>query len=599
METFLKTDKNGQITDWSERAENILGFKKEEIVGEKITKLKPRPRFPKIVQSADIYLRSKTGVDINFQGEVLKNGDYDWLIYQKSAGRTELNKDALVTISHDALISVDLKRRITGWNKTASDFYHLDESEVVEKRAGDILGKEIDRQISLAMKNNQPLSEFYLDNKVFKRSLLLNIVLIEDVNKRLIGASIALKDVSREALARREAKYLAEHDPLTGLINRDCFLKEIEEKKSVTLITLDIDHFRLINESFGHKKGDLLLQGIANFLKDFGKNNNLTVAYLGADEFAVLTNLDEKQALKQADFLIKEMSLAGKEILKSDLSLSAGVFKAKRNQSAEEIITASESALFEAKETGRGQSVQYKKESQLKMANQLKRSLLDESLLIYKQPIANIQEQRIDRFELLLRVKIEDKLVSPEPFLKTASRLGLAEDVDMFVIEKGVEFASKNNKVEINLSGGSLNSPRVIQKIQDQINKSGANPKNIIFEITEIDAVKEFDQAVDFIKSLNNIGCQFILDDFGTGFSSFSYLKNLPVDGVKIDGDFIKNITNSTTDQKIVEAIVMISQALNKETVAEWVKDQKTLDMLKDIGVDYAQGYFIGRPVLI
>ena len=599
MESFLKTDTRGIIIDWSSRAEGVLGFSSQEIIGKSINKLKPRPSFPETIAAKDIYLRSKTGVDINFWGEVIKNSNYDWLIYQKSAGRTELNKNTLVTTSHDALISVDLKRKITGWNQAASEFYQLDEAKAINQSAAKVLGAEVDKEIGLAIKNNQHLSEFYLKNKVFNKSLLLNIVLIKDVNSRIIGASSALKDVSREDWARQEARYLAEHDSLTGLMNRDSFLREIDSKKAATVIVLDIDHFRLINESFGHKKGDLLLQSIAQFLKEFSKKNSFVAAYLGADEFAVLSEINEKDALKRANLLIEEIGLVGKNILDSDLSLSAGVFKARSGQSAEEIIAASENALFEAKETRRGQSVSYKKESQLKMADQLKKSLIDESLLIYKQPIANIKENKIDRFELLLRVRLEDKIASPEPFLKTASRLGLAEEVDMFVIERGVEFASQGNKVEINLSGGSLNSSNVIEKIQESIQEFAAEPKNIIFEITEIDAVKEFDQAVYFIESLNKIGCQFILDDFGTGFSSFSYLKNLPVSGVKIDGEFIKNITESQTDQKIVEAIVMISKALQKETVAEWVKDQATLDLLNSLGVDYAQGYFIGRPALI
>jgi len=415
--------------------------------------------------------------------------------------------------------------------------------------------------------------------------------------------------------------FMATHDPLTNLFNRRRFREELEYWTALSrrhnvggaLLFLDIDDFKHINDALGHQVGDELLICIADMLRDRLRETDI-LARLGGDEFAIiLTNTNTEQALmisKKLGEIIRNYTFVSKHGLHLNVSTSIGVVMfPEHGNDADTLLACSDLALYKAKEEGKNRECVFLSDHkaqidlQLDWKKRIQNALKEDRFALYLQPILDIRKNAIVGYEALIRmVGEEGKIVAPDVFLPVAERFGLMREIDHWVALHAIQIIQekqfeKNDKfLEVNLSGGAFMNMELLQKIQDAFNATGINPGNIVFEITETAIIENVVKAQHFINSLKEMGCRFALDDFGNGFSSFNYLKHLPVDTLKIDGSFIRDLPQSTVDQHLVKAMVEVARGLGKETVAEYVGSKEVMQLLIEYGIDYAQGYYIGRP---
>src|SRR4051812_24151226 len=417
-------------------------------------------------------------------------------------------------------------------------------------------------------------------------------------------------------------QFLADHDPLTGLINRRRFADELSHQLAIdsryggmsAVGLVDLDNFKYINDTLGHQVGDKFIQAIARRLRVRLRSSDV-ICRLGGDEFAVLLpGADSSRADGVAASLLggirtTEVDHAGQRVRSTG---SAGIAVVTNGVSdADDVLANADLAMYAAKESGRDTHVVYDPAGPHSERTRLRfrwieriRVALDRDLFtLLAQPILDLATGQVTGCELLLRMRDGDRLVGPDLFLPIAERHGLANPIDRLVIRMAIEIVASHPRPpgfrwEINLSADSLGDPGIPDLIESELARTGVPPHCLVFEITETAAIANLDDAQAFAARLTDIGCQFALDDFGAGYGSFYYLKHLPFEYLKIDGEFIRQLTSSSVDQVIVEAIVGAAQQLGKQTVAEYVADAPTLDRLRTLQVDHAQGYFIGHPVI-
>lgn len=413
---------------------------------------------------------------------------------------------------------------------------------------------------------------------------------------------------------------MATRDPLTDLFNRRRFHEELKNRIVQTkrfntqgaLLFMDIDNFKYINDSFGHEMGDRLLVNLSYILKKRLRDVD-TVARLGGDEFAIiLPNTDEQSAVLIAnqlrELITKNVSIIEGKPVGITISIGISLFP-RHSEKAECLYSYADLAMYHAKEEGRNRVCVYATEqttqieSRLIWKEQIREALNQNCFVLYLQPILDIQQNRIVGFEVLLRmIDKKGEIILPVQFINVAERFGLIRDIDHWVVRESLPLAKKLYqkgkpcRLEVNLSGRALSEKKILQVIKERLAETGVDPASLIFEITETSAIQNITAAEYFIIEFKRMGCRFALDDFGIGFSSFNYLKRLPVDYLKIDGSFIQNLAENFTDQHLVKAMVEIAHAMGKKIIAEFVTSEKTLCLLKGFGVDYAQGYFIGKP---
>jgi diguanylate cyclase (GGDEF)-like protein len=392
------------------------------------------------------------------------------------------------------------------------------------------------------------------------------------------------------------------------LFDRDSFVEEVEERlldphsreQPGALLLLDIDSFSIVNDSLGHEAGDRLLEGVAALLREQARAEDLP-ARICADEFALLLQrATPEQARAAAERLIALVRERGQPAMGASVGIATfgGTGEA---ISAEGLMIAADIALCEAKAEGGGRAVDSASgpNSKLTWGERIKEAIEQERIVVYAQPIFDLRNQCVAREELLVRMLDESgDVIPPSSFLPTAERLGLIIDIDRMVLAKAIELAGRSRPIAVNVSGSSLCEPALIEDVQAAID-AGLNPSWLDFEITETAAITNMQTARAFAERVTGLGCGLGLDDFGTGFSSFSYLKELPVQHLKIDLEFIRELPTSPTDQRLVQAIVQFAKALGQETVAEGVEDAETLGLVRAFEVDYAQGFHIGEPALV
>jgi diguanylate cyclase (GGDEF)-like protein len=400
----------------------------------------------------------------------------------------------------------------------------------------------------------------------------------------------------REAINRRR------------LIDRDSFVEEVEERlldpraqgQPGALLLLDIDSFSLVNDSLGHEAGDRLLETVATLLREEARAEDLP-ARICADEFALLLqSATPEQAMGAAERLIALVRERGNPSVGA--SIGVATFGGTAEEvTAEGLMIAADIALCEAKEEGGGRAVDSTSGPNRKLtwADRIREAIDQERLVVYAQPIFDLRSHSVAREELLVRMLDEnDDVIPPSSFLPTAERLGLIVEIDRMVLGKAIELAGRSRPIAVNVSGASLCEPALIEDVQAAI-ADGLNPGWLDFEITETAAITNMDHARNFAHTVTEMGCGLGLDDFGTGFSSFSYLKDLPVQHLKLDIEFIRNLPTSPVDQKLVQAMVQFAKAFGQETVAEGIEDAETLAMVRAFEIDYAQGFHIGEPALV
>ncbi|WP_331069012.1 EAL domain-containing protein [Steroidobacter sp.] len=449
---------------------------------------------------------------------------------------------------------------------------------------------------------------------------------IRDGAGNVSGGVLVFHDVSESRELNRKLSYHASHDILTGLVNRREFESRLERalksakarEASYALCHIDLDQFKIINDNCGHSAGDALLGQVGALLKSKIRWRD-TVSRLGGDEFGVLLeSCSLEEAVRNAEMLreaIRNYRFVWEERT-FRLGASIGVVPlSPENEDVASLISAADSACAAAKESGRNRIYSFqendidlmRRRREMQWAARINNALEDNRFEIFRQVIQPLQAQNSStglHYELLLRMRDEaGKIVAPDQFIVAAERYGLTPNIDRWMIEHALRWlvseADEREKLElcsINLSGQSLGDDKFLPFVIDHFHRSGIDASKICFEITETAAIASFSQANRFIHALKDLGCRFALDDFGTGLSSFGYLKHFPVDFLKIDGSFVKEILHDPIDREMVRSINEIGHLTGKQTIAEFAENVEIIEMLRSLGVDYAQGYGIATP---
>lgn len=436
--------------------------------------------------------------------------------------------------------------------------------------------------------------------------------------RRLLLAQIL--DITDQRRFEQQLRHLADHDPLTGLGNRRTFERAVDAHLAHVkrygdegaLLMLDLDHFKAVNDTLGHHAGDALILAIADILRETVRETD-RVARLGGDEFAILLpRADREQAEIVADKLVRTIrdrrqSLGGSGWA-ATVSIGVALFSADTER-GEQLLANADLAMYDAKEAGRdryavhanGDRAASQTRARLAWMDRIRHALDEDRFTLLAQPILDMRSGEVVHHELLLRmIGPEGQLVGPRSFLPTAERYGLVAEIDAWVVQRAIRTLAEHGDaglvLEVNLSGSSIGSDSLLEMIERQLRDADVDPRALIFEVTETAAVSNIAQARVFAERLAALGCRFALDDFGAGFGSFLYLKHLPFDFLKIDGEFVRHLVASQDDRVIVSSLVQVAGGLGKRTIAEYVDAPATLDVLRDLGVDLAQGYAIGRP---
>lgn len=442
------------------------------------------------------------------------------------------------------------------------------------------------------------------------------LLLGRDVTELVEHATLLEQERTRLAEAVDQLGYLASHDSLTDLPNRRSLWHALERTfarvsrgQESALLFVDLDNFKMVNDTLGHAAGDRVLVTLTHLLSNQLRLGDL-LARLGGDEFAVvLEDVEEKEALEIAERLRASVDAAPFTIdgRSFNLSISVGLVTLDGDKPIEAALAQADIAMYVAKEQGRNRVVRYDpakdSSSQLSDANQwvvrIKDALRDNRLLFYFQPIVHLSDTRIAHYEALIRLCDEDgTIISPATFIPPAERFGLMPHLDRWIVREAIHVLQEHPDIclYVNLSGQSLIDEGLFTYIEERLRVSHVNPNRLGFEITETAAVQDMVHAEHWIRRLKALGCYFALDDFGVGFTSFSYLRNLPVDKIKIDGSFIRHLDCDASSRAIVQAIYSLAEALGKTTVAEFVEDENTAKILREIGITYGQGYYLGKP---
>ncbi|MDY6975471.1 MAG: EAL domain-containing protein [Pseudomonadota bacterium] len=479
---------------------------------------------------------------------------------------------------------------------------------------------------------------------------------IVDDQGLLVAVEGIARDVTKEIALQEEVYFQANHDQLTGLFNRYAFdekLREIledtqnlnepkgDEKystpvgfekvasiempraycKQSVMCFIDMDRFKLVNDSCGHPAGDKLLKEISTIFRQYVNGQDL-LARIGGDEFCIIfRNQSLDEVTKRLDKLL--LAISNYRFVYDDklffVGASIGVIEINETtQSAEALIKAADNACYKAKHLGRNRYfVFHDNDSQMaiddsenQVLHALHHALQNDGFELYSQAIMplNVPNQdmagHLQHYEILLRLNgRESGLISPGLFIPLAERHGLMNKVDMWVVDNTLKTLESNpahidnvGKVAINLSGITLGDEMALHKIAKRMQSTTVPAEKICFEITETTAVTNLSAAKHFISTLRDLGCSFALDDFGAGMSSFTYLKNLDVDYVKIDGSFVRNIVHDPIDHATVTAINNIAHSMGKQTVAEFVVDNATAEVLRELKVDFGQGFALDKP---
>lgn len=542
----------------------------------------------------------------------------------------ELNRISRgVEFSSSAVIITDLNARIEYVNPKFSEITGYSKQEVLGKTPSVLHSGETDdeyyRQLwSTIQAGCEWKNEIYNKRKDGSFYWARNSISgIRDEHGTITNYIAIQDDVTREHELAEKLSYQSSHDELTGLINRREFerranglLSNIDSQQvNHALCYMDIDQFKIVNDTSGHIAGDELLRQVGRLLQKSVRHQD-TLARLGGDEFGLLMrHCSLEQAQRVVDVVLEniqnfQFNWEGQTFR---IGISIGLVAiTDKVDSLNQLLMQADSACYMAKELGRNRVHVYypediemaQRQGNMQWTTRINLALDEDRFALYAQPIISLENEHSRHYEVLLRMHDEDgKIIMPAQFFPAAESYNLMGKLDYWVIARTFSLLAENSDfvdridfISINLGGQTLSNGHVLDFIICEFKRTGIAPRKICFEVTETVAISNFTLAKTFISRLKSLGCRFALDDFGSGLSSFGYLKNLPVDYLKIDGMFVKDIVTDEKDHAMVKSIHKIGKVMGMQTIAEFVENEHILDRLKSIGVNYAQGFGIGEP---
>ena len=656
------TDAAGKITYANQRFVDISEFTLDELIGQSHSIINSGHQSESFF--ADMW--KTIGQGLVWHGELKnkkKNGDYYWVNstivpfmdennnpYQYIAIRTDITKQksteeallrekelAEITLHSisDGVITTNDQGLITYINPMAASLIGCEEQNSMGKHIDGVLNiidesnhKRVSGLIQPCLVAQAKVRQdniALIQNEGLKRSIEIAATPLFDNQRRVLGAVIVLHDVTETRTLTQQMTYLASHDPLTGLVNRREFKNRLssmldsarKHNHEHALCYIDLDQFKIINDTCGHVAGDELLKQLANLLADTIRSRD-TLARLGGDEFGLLLGeCPPDRALVIAQNICNTVKGFRFVWDKMTFEIGASIGVVQINSASEsptEILSLADAACYTAKDNGRNRVHLYQEDDaelqqrygEMQWIPRLSKALAEDRFTLYCQPIRTLNsQQQGEHFEVLIRLRAENgDLVPPGAFIPAAERYGMMPTIDRWVIKQTFSIYSHyyhqlpeaiNDTCAINLSGPSLNETDFLAFIMEQLETYELPAHIFCFEVTETAAISNLTTAVGFIQQLKDKGCQFSLDDFGSGVSSFSYLKKLPVDYLKIDGNFIVDMVDDPIDRAMVKSINEVGHLMGLKTIAEYIETEELEQLAQEIGIDYGQGYSIGK----
>jgi diguanylate cyclase (GGDEF)-like protein/PAS domain S-box-containing protein/excisionase family DNA binding protein len=533
----------------------------------------------------------------------------------------------LVETSHDLIWTTDAEGRFTYLNGASHDIFGLAPKDLIGRcffdfEAGDA---HMSNRRFLALLKRHAEVKNYVTHVVTSRRddrwIGINARVVLDDRGAIQGIRGTARDITEQHLAIQHIEHLAMHDALTDLPNRHCLQRELEASLHGggvgAILFLDVDHFKYINDDFGHRTGDQLIVGVGSVLREMMHGLSGELFRLGGDEFAIhLPAALRTHAIEVAERALDAVRhyrfQAGEQKVISNISASAGIaLYPFHGSDVLALLSNADIAMYQAKELGRNRHVVFDQSSdnlrsthkRVHWAKKLRDALDEERLVLFCQPVVRLKDQKPVHHEILVRIRDDEgKYILPGNFIELAESMGMIQEIDMRVVEKLLRHmqergeAGKKVRYFVNLSRVSIADPHWIKRFIGLLETSPVHPSQLAFEITETAAMSEIDVTLAFIRRLKGMGCRFALDDFGAGFSSFYYLKRFEVDYLKIDGSFIHDLAVDDGSRIFVKALNDVARELDKQVIAEWVETPEALKLLLEMGTQFGQGHLFQRP---
>lgn len=644
-----QTDGDFTITSLSQALFDLTGYNRNELIGNKLNLIlkEDNPKSWQELshchsefQDLKFKMKSANGVYIHFNafGKVHKKQnniigysgffliETEKVLTKKAIKRLQTTNKAILESLSEALVIIDENEQFLVVSPEFNQMWGFEKGEIyihsLEEISKRMLGKLSNNQKPPAMsficnfdtpKNTKDTLRFS-DGRIIERR---STPLIR--NQRFSGTCWYFKDITQQTQLLKRLGNLAFRDSLTKLYNRRWCEKKLKQflrnpnLDSLTFMYMDLDYFKVINDSCGHIHGDDVLVEISRLLQE-STGKDAFLARLGGDEFGlILINNSEKQVLETAKNIkaaIADYTYQWKsKIFK--LGISIGIVFVKEEDDFRSVFIHSDEACYISKTTGKNKFTVYNADSQefqdsqteLRWYDEIQKALLISKFELWCQPITDKTNSKPKHFEILLRmINTEGYPISPALFMSSAERFGMILQIDQLVISSFCQFYNQHREklsgilFSINLSGFSISKDEFLNFVLGTLNQYNIDGSIVCFEITENEIIQNIDKAMDFIRGVKNIGCQISLDDFGKGLTSFSYLKNIDFDYIKIDGQFIKDIDENKINEVIIKSVVDIARVTNKQTVAEHIENNELYQRVVGLGVDFFQGYHFSRP---
>jgi diguanylate cyclase (GGDEF)-like protein/PAS domain S-box-containing protein len=540
---------------------------------------------------------------------------------------TERLLSQIVMSTSEAIYTIDRDLRVLSWNPAAERMYGYTAEEMIGQPLAMLYPssrKHSGWRSSKARRERLLAGEIEFDEyetvRQRKDGTLIQVAAstspLRDHAGNIIGLVGSLRDISERRRSEAQLAYLANHDPLTGLFNRSRFEEELatlaararQHGYEAAVMMLDLDNFKYINETYGHKAGDDIVVSVAHALQDHLRPVDV-IARFGGDSFGLLIVDSGVEAARElAERLLgvvrdHEATINGR-VMNVTASMGVVIFDGIQ-ASPEDVLADVDRAMYQSKEKGRNRVTLLEPSDRGWVRDHLNRStehvirdaLANDHFELFVQPIVELNTGLMTHCEALLRLRDGDNVIAPGRFLPAAERLGLIHLIDRWVIDHAFALAAEHDDLtmELNLSGATIDDPSLVRYVAERLERHGTDPSRIVFELTETAAISNIGKAREMARNLSELGCQFAIDDFGAGFSTFYYLKYFPAQYVKIDGEFLSE-KRSRTDDLVIESIVKIARDLGKQTVAEYVSDEVRMERVRSLGVDYGQGYHFAAP---